>query len=518
MCAPHRHYPGRRSRRTGGAGRWPARSWRIRTSPCGGTRSPTCATPTPPPSTSSWPAPSSSTSCSPGCPAAPAAGTEVWAAGMGSSPGGIANLAVATARLGLRTSLAAALRRRRLRRLLLADARRPGGHRPLPLAARSPSGTRRSPCPWPYERDRSMVTHGHEPPISADRADRRTAAVPGRDHQPRRGRRRPRAAVVGRAGRAQGGALVSPTSAGTPPAHGTRRCCATLAGCHAFLPNAAEAMAYTRTDSPQARARALAELVPLAVVTLGGDGAIAIDAVTGETAAVPALVASTRWTRPAPATSSARRSCSARSPAGRCEHRLRFANLSAGLSVQRLRRVPRRARLGRHRRLVATHALRRPRQRAAELAAAYGFLDDLVPRDARLRRRRAGHRHHRPAVRTCTRRLTDRDPRTRADTDTRRPQLNRAVAAVARARRGAGALARRRLRARRRRRGRRRGPPRRDRDVQTDPPQLGRRHPDGVGPGGPRRPERADGAAQRGSSRRSTRTSRSSGSRGPSTT
>src|SRR5690606_16821164 len=39
---------------------------------------------------------------------APAPGTEVWADGMASCPGGIANLAVATSRLGLRTSLAAA--------------------------------------------------------------------------------------------------------------------------------------------------------------------------------------------------------------------------------------------------------------------------------------------------------------------------------------------------------------------------------------------------------------------------
>ena len=42
-----------------------------------------------------------------GLPVTPAAGTEVWAAGMGSCPGGIANLATASARLGLRTSLAA---------------------------------------------------------------------------------------------------------------------------------------------------------------------------------------------------------------------------------------------------------------------------------------------------------------------------------------------------------------------------------------------------------------------------
>src|SRR6185437_13440140 len=43
-----------------------------------------------------------------GLQAMPAAGTEVWAEGMGSCPGGIANLAIATSRLGLRTSMAAA--------------------------------------------------------------------------------------------------------------------------------------------------------------------------------------------------------------------------------------------------------------------------------------------------------------------------------------------------------------------------------------------------------------------------
>src|SRR5882724_10728205 len=41
-----------------------------------------------------------------GLPKMPSAGTEVWAEGMGSCPGGIANLAIASSRLGLRTSLA----------------------------------------------------------------------------------------------------------------------------------------------------------------------------------------------------------------------------------------------------------------------------------------------------------------------------------------------------------------------------------------------------------------------------
>ncbi|MDX6330033.1 MAG: hypothetical protein QOI83_2416, partial [Streptomycetaceae bacterium] len=43
----------------------------------------------------------------PGLDSAPVRGTESWARGMGSSPGGIANMATALARLGLRTSLAA---------------------------------------------------------------------------------------------------------------------------------------------------------------------------------------------------------------------------------------------------------------------------------------------------------------------------------------------------------------------------------------------------------------------------
>lgn len=59
--------------------------------------------------------------------------------------------------------------------------------------------------------------------------------------------------------------------------------------CEGFLPNADEAQAYTRTDSPPAAARALSELVPITVVTCGGDGAIAIDSRHGIEVSVPAL-------------------------------------------------------------------------------------------------------------------------------------------------------------------------------------------------------------------------------------
>ena len=43
-----------------------------------------------------------------GLPHAPEPGTEIWSEGMGSCPGGVANQAIAAARLGLRTGLAAA--------------------------------------------------------------------------------------------------------------------------------------------------------------------------------------------------------------------------------------------------------------------------------------------------------------------------------------------------------------------------------------------------------------------------
>src|ERR1700727_2954382 len=71
---------------------------------------------------------------------------------------------------------------------------------------------------------------------------------------------------------------------------------------HCFLPNSDEAMAYTRTDDPNDALHALADRVPVAVVTCGGQGALAIDSVTGEQEWVP----------------SAPGSCSARCAAGRC--------------------------------------------------------------------------------------------------------------------------------------------------------------------------------------------------------
>ena len=143
----------------------------------------------------------------------PAAGSEVMADGMGSSPGGIANLAVAASRLGLRTSLAAAfgddvyadfcwdaLAEQEL--VDLSRSRRfEGWHSPVTVS-------------MAVHHDRSMVTHAHRPPVTAtelidDPPASRVVmvATPSATPTTRRGSTSPAPAARS----------SSPTSAGTPP-------------------------------------------------------------------------------------------------------------------------------------------------------------------------------------------------------------------------------------------------------------------------------------------------------------
>ncbi|CAL9576593.1 Ribokinase [Streptomyces sp. enrichment culture] len=218
-----------------------------------------------------------------GLDSAPVRGTESWARGMGSSPGGVANMATALARLGLRTSLAAAFgddhygdycwdALEQGEGIDLTPSRTvPGWHSPVTVS-------------MAYEGERTMVSHGHEAPAEEQPA-------PG---CPPRAR----------------GAVASLAPGVRAPwiaraaAHGTRvfadvgwddtgawdlAALPDLAHCEAFLPNAEEAMRYTGTDCPRAAAHALTEHVPLAVVTLGAEGAYAVDRRTGETAEVPAI-------------------------------------------------------------------------------------------------------------------------------------------------------------------------------------------------------------------------------------
>ena len=92
-------------------------------------------------------------------------------------------------------------------------------------------------------------------------------------------------------------------------------------------------MAYTRTDTPHDALYALADRVPLAVVTTAREGALAIDAHHRRGGDVPALRGRRRSTRPGPATCSGphRRRHAAGWPLA---DRLAFATLCSALAVQ----------------------------------------------------------------------------------------------------------------------------------------------------------------------------------------
>ncbi|MFF7328834.1 PfkB family carbohydrate kinase [Streptomyces sp. NPDC008150] len=213
---------------------------------------------------------------------APVRGTETWARGMGSSPGGVANMATALARLGLRTSLAATFgddhygeycwdTLEQGESIDLSPSRSVAGwHSPVTVS-------------MAYEGERTMVSHGHEaPPGEA-----------GPDHPPRAraavaslvpGRRDPWIAEA-----AAGGTRIFADVGWDDTGAWDLAGLPDLEHCEAFLPNAAEAMRYTGADCPRAAAHALTEHVPVAVVTLGADGAYAVDRRTGESAEVPAI-------------------------------------------------------------------------------------------------------------------------------------------------------------------------------------------------------------------------------------
>lgn len=219
----------------------------------------------------------------------PKDGTEVWADGMGSCPGGIANLAVAAARLGLRTSLGAAFgdddygqfcwQSLEDEGVALAHSKRyPDWHSPVTVSLASGA-------------DRRMVTHGHQAPEDATamigRPPRSSAVLLDLDPDAPLGSGCPDRAWADQA--REGGARIFADVGWDQSEHWSPNVLADLEHCYAFTPNAVEAMAYTRTESPQEALYAIADRVPLAVVTNGSQGVMAIDNDRDEEVAVPAL-------------------------------------------------------------------------------------------------------------------------------------------------------------------------------------------------------------------------------------
>ncbi|MEU1115427.1 MULTISPECIES: PfkB family carbohydrate kinase [unclassified Streptomyces] len=223
-----------------------------------------------------------------GLDSAPVRGTESWARGMGSSPGGVANMATALARLGLHTSLAAAFgddhygeycwdALEQGEGIDLTPSRTvPGWHSPVTVS-------------MAYEGERTMVSHGHEPPPDAGAPDGGAPSCPPRARAAVASLTPGAGAAPWIAQAARSGTRIFADVGWDDTGRWDLAALPDLRHCEAFLPNAEEAMRYTRTSCPRAAAHALTEHVPLAVVTLGAEGAYAVDRRTGETAEVPAI-------------------------------------------------------------------------------------------------------------------------------------------------------------------------------------------------------------------------------------
>ncbi|MFC7945429.1 carbohydrate kinase family protein [Streptomyces parvus] len=341
-----------------------------------------------------------------GLDSAPVRGTESWARGMGSSPGGVANMATALARLGLRTALAAAFGDDHYGEYCW-DALEQGEGIDLSMSHTVPGWHSPVTVSMAYEGERTMVSHGHEAPAPAPTARTGSragttgatgatgatgtsgtsteATAPVFPQCPPRARAAVASLTPGRsepwvATAARAGALVFGDVGWDETGRWDLDALPDLAHCEAFLPNAEEAMRYTRTDCPRAAAHALAERVPLAVVTLGAEGAYAVDGRTGTAAAVPAI------------------EVEALDPTGAGDvfvagfvtgtladwplaDRLAFAGLTAALSVQEFGgslSAPGWAEIAAWWQLIRTC----DRQDPAALER-YAFLDDLLPATAR---------------------------------------------------------------------------------------------------------------------------------------
>jgi sugar/nucleoside kinase (ribokinase family) len=254
----------------------------------------------------------------------PEPGAEAWARARTVSPGGVANRAVAAARLGLHTGLAGALGddffgRHLWRELSDVDNLDLGWSRLDPDA---PTAVTVSVT---HGQDRRFLSHGNLiPPDVPNPPAARATHLPVGVEVPKWARDM-RAA----------GTTVFGGVGWDPDQVWSSEILTSLGHFDAFTPNESEAIAYARTDSAYDAAKLLAEHVPLVAVTRGADGSIAIDSATGEYVTAPPIAADA--VDPTGAGDEFAASFIYGTLAGwPLRQRLLFGNLCAGLSVQRL--------------------------------------------------------------------------------------------------------------------------------------------------------------------------------------
>lgn len=211
----------------------------------------------------------------------PQRGTEIWTQSWGFGPGGVANFAFTAARLGARTTLATVVEDGRLGALFVdhcADAGidvsgcvpAPGWHQPVTAALT-------------WGGDRALVTGGSAPTIDLDHQLRNalpdaSAAITHLDESARwiHAARLQGTKVIGQVGWDTTGRWNLDGITG-------------LDDCWAISPNEDEARRYTGLTDPTRAARALADRVGVAVVTLGAQGCVGADAATGQVITVAPL-------------------------------------------------------------------------------------------------------------------------------------------------------------------------------------------------------------------------------------
>jgi sugar/nucleoside kinase (ribokinase family) len=256
----------------------------------------------------------------------PLPGTELFSRGLGTAPGGIANLAVAMSRLGLSVSLACAYGDD-LFGEYLAKTLHEQEQIDLSWSRQVPGWSTPVTVSMAHHADRSMLTYSEPTPFPIDtlvedppQADTCFVHV---DRRPPEWVSRLRA----------GGTRIVADVGWDPSGLWSPDVLDSLSGVDVFLPNSAEAMAYTRTTTPHAALDTLLERTPLVAIKCGAQGAIAADRNTGEHVAVAALpVDAVDPTGAGDVFAAAFVAASTRD--WPLEQRVRFANLCAGLSVR----------------------------------------------------------------------------------------------------------------------------------------------------------------------------------------